>query len=69
MAGAFKISKVETIQFDWNTLKVIAGSNGVAYYWPQFISPRVFNDNPQTIIIVDFLRKRMMTFLIYLKLE
>ena len=22
--------KVETIQFDWNTLKVIAGSNGVA---------------------------------------
>ena len=50
--------KVETIQFDWNTLKVIAGSNGVAIIGYNLSVRGVFNDNPQTIIIVDFLMEK-----------
>ena len=50
--------KVETIQFDWNTLKVIVGSNGVAIIGYNLSVRGVFNDNPQTIIIVDFLMEK-----------
>ena len=50
--------KVETIQFDWDTLEVIAGSNGVAIIGYNLSVYGVFNDNPQTIIIVDFLMKK-----------
>ena len=50
--------KVETIQFDWNTLKVIAGSNGGAIIGYNLSVRGVFNDNPQTIIIVDFLMEK-----------
>ena len=47
--------KVETIQFDWDTLEVIAGSNGVAIIGYNLSVYGVFNDNPQTVIVVDFL--------------
>ena len=50
--------KVETIQFDWNTLKVIAGSNGVAIIGYNLSVYGVFNDNPKTVIIVDFLMEK-----------
>ena len=50
--------KVETIQFDWDTLEVIAGSNGVSIIGYNLSVYGVFNDNPQTIIIVDFLMEK-----------
>ena len=50
--------KVETIQFDWDTLEVIAGSNGVAIIGYNLSVQGVFNDNPKTIIFVDFLMKK-----------
>ena len=50
--------KVETIQFDWDTLEVIAGSNGVAIIGYNLSVYGVFNDNPKTIIIVDFLMEK-----------
>ena len=50
--------KVETIQFDWDTLEVIAGSNEVANIGYNLSVHGVFNDNPKTIIIVDFLMKK-----------
>ena len=50
--------KVETIQFDWNTLEVRAVSNGVANIGYNLSVQGVFNDNPKTIIFVDFLMKK-----------
>ena len=50
--------KVETIQFNWDTLEVRAGSNGVANIGYNLSVHGVFNDNPKTIIIVDFLMKK-----------
>ena len=50
--------KVETIQFDWDTLEVIAGSNGVANIGYNLSVYGVFNDNPKTVIIVDFLMEK-----------
>ena len=50
--------KVETIQFDWDTLEVIAGSNGVVIVGYNLSVYGVFNDNPKTIIIVDFLMEK-----------
>ena len=50
--------KVETIQFDWNTLDVRAVSNGVAIIGYNLSVQGVFNDNPKTIIIVDFLMEK-----------
>ena len=50
--------KVETIQFNWDTLEVIAWSNGVAIIGYNLSVYGVFNDNPQTIIIVDFLMEK-----------
>ena len=50
--------KVETIQFDWDTLEVIAGSNGVAIIGYNLSVYGVFNDNPKTVIIVDFLMEK-----------
>ena len=53
-----RYSKVETIQFDWDTLEVTAGSNGVAIIGYNLSVYGVFNDNPQTVIIVDFLMEK-----------
>ena len=50
--------KVETIQFDWDTLEVISGSNGVAIIGYNLSVYGVFNDNPKTVIIVDFLMEK-----------
>ena len=50
--------KVETIQFDWDTLEVIGGSNGVAIIGYNLSVYGVFNDNPQTVIVVDFLMEK-----------
>ena len=50
--------KVETIQFNWDTLEVIAGSNGVANIGYNLSVYGVFNDNPKTVIIVDFLMEK-----------
>ena len=50
--------KVETIQFDWDTIEVIAGSNGVAIIGYNLSVYGVFNDNPQTVIVVDFLMEK-----------
>ena len=50
--------KVETIQFAWNTLEVRAVSNGVAIIGYNLSVQGVFNDNPKTVIIVDFLMKK-----------
>ena len=50
--------KVETIQFDWNTIEVRAVSNGVAIIGYNLSVQGVFNDNPKTIIFVDFLMKK-----------
>ena len=50
--------KVETIQFNWDTLEVIAGSNGVAIIGYNLSVYGIFNDNPQTVIVVDFLMEK-----------
>ena len=50
--------KVETIQFNWDTLEVRAVSNGVAIIGYNLSVQGVFNDNPKTIIFVDFLMKK-----------
>ena len=50
--------KVETIQFDWNSLEVGPVSNGVANIGYNLSVYGVFNDNPKTIIIVDFLMEK-----------
>lgn len=50
--------KVETIQFDWNSLEVGPVSNGVANIGYNLSIYGVFNDNPKTVIIVDFLMEK-----------
>ena len=50
-----RYSKVETIQFDWNTLKVRPVSNGVSIIGYNLLVKGTFNDIPETIIFVDFL--------------
>ena len=50
--------KVETIQFDWNSLEVRPVSNGVANIGYNLSVQGVFNDNPKTVIIVDFLMEK-----------
>ena len=47
--------KVDSVQFDWNTLKVRPVSNGVSIIGYNLLVKGTFNDIPETIIIVDFL--------------
>ena len=47
--------KVESVQFDWNTLKVSSVSNGVSIIGYNLLVKGTFNDIPETIIFVDFL--------------
>ena len=47
--------KVESVQFDWNTLKVRPVSNGVSIIGYNLWVKGTFNDIPETIIFVDFL--------------
>ena len=50
-----KYPKVETVQFDWNTLKVAPVSNGVMNVGYNLSVEGTFNDIPETVIWVDFL--------------
>ena len=47
--------KVESSQFDWNTLKVRPVSNGVSIIGYNLLVKGTFNDIPETIIFIDFL--------------
>ena len=47
--------KVESVQLDWNTLKVRPVSNGVSIIGYNLLVKGTFNDIPETIIFVDFL--------------
>ena len=47
--------KVESVQFDWNTLKVRPVSNGVSIIGYNLLVKGTFNDIPETIIFVDLL--------------
>lgn len=46
--------KIETLQFDWNTLKVVPVSNGVSISYYNLSIRGKFNDIPETVIFVDF---------------
>ena len=46
--------KIETVQFDWNTLKVVPASNGVSISYYNLSIRGMFNNNPETRITVDF---------------
>ena len=50
--------KIESVQFDWNTLEVGAVSNGIFAESYNLSVYGVFNDNPKTVIIVDFLMEK-----------
>ena len=50
-----KYPKVESVQFDWNTYRVGAVSNGVSTIGYNLLVKGTFNDIPETIIFVDFL--------------
>ena len=46
--------KVESVQFDWNTLRVGPVSNGVAVAEYNLSVTGTFNNNPDTVIHIDF---------------
>ena len=46
--------KVETVQFDWSTLRVGPVSNGVANVEYNLSVTGTFNNNPDTVIHIDF---------------
>ena len=50
--------KVESVQFDWNTLKVRPVSNGVSIIGYNLLVKGTFNDIPETVIWVDFLLEK-----------
>ena len=47
--------KVETVQFDWNSLRVGPVSNGVSLNGYNLSVEGTFNEIPETVIWVDFL--------------
>ena len=46
--------KVESVQFDWDTLRVGQVGNGVAIVEYNLSVTGTFNNNPDTVIHVDF---------------
>ena len=46
--------KVESVQFDWDTLRVGPVGNGVAIEEYNLSVTGTFNNNPDTVIHVDF---------------
>ena len=46
--------KVETVQFDWDTLKVDPVSNGVSINGYNLSVRGKFNDMPETVLYIDF---------------
>ncbi len=51
-------SKIETVQFDWNTLEVVPVSNGVSISYYNLSIRGKFNNIPETRITVDFRLKK-----------
>ena len=49
--------KIETVQFDWNTLEVVPVSNGVSISYYNSSIRGKFNNIPETRITVDFRSK------------
>lgn len=49
-----KYPKIETVQFDWNTFKVVPVSNGVSISYYNLSIRGKFNNIPETVIFVDF---------------
>ena len=49
-----KYPKVETVQFDWDTLKVGPVSNGVSINGYNLSVRGSFNDMPETVLHIDF---------------
>ena len=49
-----KYPKIETVQFDWDTLKVVPVSNGVSIAYYNLSIRGKFNNIPETVIFVDF---------------
>ena len=46
--------KVEKVQFDWKTLEVGPVSNGVQIVGYNLSVKGTFNDNPDTVLVIDF---------------
>ena len=51
----FKYPKIQSIQFDWNTISTEKVSNGISTSGNILTVRGTFNDLPETIIFVDFL--------------
>lgn len=50
--------KIESVQFDWNTLEVGAVSNGIFAESYNLSVKGTFNNNQKTIIFIDFRLER-----------
>ena len=46
--------KITTVNFDWNTYRVGAISNGVQLVGYNLSVKGTFNDNPDTVLVIDF---------------
>ena len=46
--------KITTVNFDWNTYRVGAISNGVQTVGYNLSVKGTFNDNPETVLVIDF---------------
>ncbi len=46
--------KITTVNFDWNTYRVGAISNGVQTIGYNLSVKGTFNDNPDTVLVIDF---------------
>ena len=46
--------KITTVNFDWNTYRVGAISNGVQTVGYNLSIKGTFNDNPDTVLVIDF---------------
>lgn len=49
-----KYPKVESIQFDWDTLEIGPISNGIKTVGYNLSVDGIFNNNPKTEIAIDF---------------
>ena len=47
-------TKITTVNFDWNTYRVGAISNGVQIVGYNLSVKGTFNDNPETVLVIDF---------------
>ena len=46
--------KITTVNFDWNTYRVGTISNGVQIVGYNLSVKGTFNDNPETVLVIDF---------------